>query len=127
MRDKRGTWAALWQGVRLGWKNRCPQCGEGRIWNGNDLYERCSVCALQFEHDEASWGGFLWAFVFEGILIFAGFVVIELVTDLSFLEHVYLWTAFTLGFHALFYRNMKGQWVGIRWAMWDRIEGKTPR
>jgi uncharacterized protein (DUF983 family) len=127
MRDVPGTRGAFWQGFRRGWQNRCPRCGEGRIWkNGSDLYERCGVCSLQFEHDRASWGGFMWAFLLEGILIAIGSPLVELFADLSFLQHVYLWTAFTVAFHVMFYRQMKGQWIGMRWAFWDRTE-ERPR
>lgn len=121
MQTKPDTWTGFLKALRNGWFNRCPQCGEGRIWDDYRLNEQCSVCTLPFEKQEkANWGGLSWAFLVEGILIAIGIPLVELVGNLSLLEHVYLWTAFTVVFHVVFYRQMKAQWIGIYWALWDK-------
>lgn len=122
MRQKPDTWRGFLQALWNGWRNRCPQCGQGRIWNGTDLNERCSNCSLQFEREKANWGAALWSFFVQGVLIAIGVPLVELVTDLSILHHVYLWTSFTVVFHVVFYHQMKAQAIGIQWALWDRTD-----
>jgi uncharacterized protein (DUF983 family) len=120
------TWQALWRAGMNGWRNRCPECGEGRIWNRDGgVNARCANCSLLFEPDKADWGGFMWAYTLEGAMIAVGIVIVELVTDLPFIQHVYLWLAFTVLFHLFFYRNMKGQWIGLRTALMGRPDSRV--
>jgi uncharacterized protein (DUF983 family) len=114
MQETRLNW---WRAMRNGWSNRCPDCGRGKIWEGNDIRGRCSECGFIYEPDQADWGGSMWAFAVEGVLIAVGVGVVELVGHLSFITHVYLWCAFTVAWHLLFYRRMKGQWIGLRAAL----------
>lgn len=125
MQKKPATWTGFLQALRNGWRNRCPRCGEGRIWNGTDLNEQCATCALQFEREKATWGGLLWSFFVSGVLIAIGIPLVELVANLSLLEHTYLWTTFTIVFHVALYRQMKAQWIGISWAVWDPTEARS--
>lgn len=49
---------AVWRGVR----NRCPHCGEGRLFSGWSEHARCSVCGLVFARNP----GDTWAFTIIG-------------------------------------------------------------
>ena len=49
---------ALGRGLR----KRCPHCGEGRLFSGWSLLERCSVCGLVFARNP----GDTWAFTIIG-------------------------------------------------------------
>jgi uncharacterized protein (DUF983 family) len=46
----------LWRG----WRQRCPRCGEGRIYRGwVSLHDHCPHCHLQYLRDQ----GDLWAYL----------------------------------------------------------------
>ncbi|MFZ5825059.1 MAG: DUF983 domain-containing protein [Bacillota bacterium] len=121
-RARRNWWRALWDG----WRNRCPECRKGRIWKQEGtINDRCSNCGLQFEPDKADWGGFTYAYAVEGILIGVGIVLVELFFDLAFITHVYLWVAFIVIWHILFYRNMKGQWIALRTVLSGRPDNRV--
>ena len=49
---------ALWRGLR----NRCPHCGQGRLYSGWSDLQRCSVCGLVFARNP----GDTWAFTIIG-------------------------------------------------------------
>ena len=49
---------ALWRGLR----NRCPHCGEGRLFAGWSDLNRCSSCGLVFVRNP----GDTWAFTIIG-------------------------------------------------------------
>lgn len=118
---QKSWWRAIWDG----WNNRCPECRHGRIWNAKgQVNQRCSDCGLIFEPDQVDWGGFMWVFTVEGILILVGIVLVELVGHLSFTAHIYLWVAFTILFHVLFYKNVKGQWIALRTMLMGRPDSR---
>jgi uncharacterized protein (DUF983 family) len=61
---------ALWRGLR----NRCPHCGEGRLYAGWKDLERCSVCGLVFSRNP----GDTWAFTIIGDRIPIAVIIIAL-------------------------------------------------
>jgi uncharacterized protein (DUF983 family) len=48
--------------LRRGLRKRCPHCGEGPLFSGWSLLERCSVCGLVFARNP----GDTWAFTILG-------------------------------------------------------------
>ena len=88
---------ALWRGLR----QRCPHCGEGRLFSGWSQLERCSICGLVFVRNP----GDTWAFVIIGdrlpigamiILIYFGVVRSRPVLGLTMLvvlTALVVWTA----------------------------------
>ena len=49
---------AIWRGLR----NRCPHCGQGRLFSGWSDLGRCSICGLVFSRNP----GDTWAFTIIG-------------------------------------------------------------
>jgi len=77
---------ALGRGLR----NRCPHCGEGRLFSGWTFFERCSICGLVFARN----AGDTWAFTIIGdrlpiavmiVLIYFGVVRSQPVLGLTML------------------------------------------
>jgi uncharacterized protein (DUF983 family) len=62
--------------LRRGLRKRCPHCGEGPIFSGWSLLERCSTCGLEFARNP----GDIWAFTIIGdrLPLFAMIVLIYL-------------------------------------------------
>ena len=58
--------------LRRGLHNRCPHCGEGRLFAGWSNLRRCSVCGLVFEPNP----GDTWAFTIIGDRLPIGAMVI---------------------------------------------------
>src|SRR2546423_464355 len=48
--------------LRRGLRKRCPHCGEGPLFSGWSLLERCSICGLVFARNP----GDTWAFTILG-------------------------------------------------------------
>lgn len=118
-------WRAAWDG----WNNRCPECRQGHIWDKTGaIHKQCERCGLLFEPDEVDWGGFSWAYMLEGLIPTAATLVVglvlELFWDVPWTTHAYLWVAFLIVTHLLYYKNAKGQWVGIRSALMGRPESR---
>ena len=87
--------------LRRGLRKRCPHCGEGRLFDGWKLRERCSVCGLVFARNP----GDTWAFTIIGdrlplavmiVLIYFGvmrFYPVPGVALLILLAALVIWTA----------------------------------
>jgi uncharacterized protein (DUF983 family) len=60
--------SALGRGLR----KRCPHCGEGRLFSGWSVLERCSVCGLVFERHP----GDTWAFTIFGNRLPVGVMIV---------------------------------------------------
>jgi uncharacterized protein (DUF983 family) len=58
--------------LRRGLRRRCPHCGEGRLFTGWSLRDRCSVCGLVFVNNP----GDTWAFTIVGDRLPLGVMVV---------------------------------------------------
>ena len=58
--------------LRRGLRNRCPHCGEGRLFAGWSHLERCSSCGLVFVRNP----GDTWAFTIVGDRLPLGAMVV---------------------------------------------------
>jgi len=58
--------------LRRGLRRRCPHCGEGRLFDGWSLRDRCAVCGLAF----ASNPGDTWGFTIIGDRLPLGVMIV---------------------------------------------------
>jgi uncharacterized protein (DUF983 family) len=112
----------MWEMLRLAWigmRLRCPACGQGRIFrNLTVMHESCPHCGAVFEREEGDFvGAIVVAYSITAVLVAIGIYVVEVFGHLDAMVHVILWSAFTVVFVVLTYRNMKGIWLGILHAM----------
>lgn len=111
----RNLWRALWDGLRL----RCPRCGQGRIYRTRwEMHPHCPHCSLGFERGEGDFlGAITIAYAVTSVLIAIGVFLLAALTELSAGVQVAIWSVFGALFLLLFYRNMKGIWIGILYLM----------
>jgi uncharacterized protein (DUF983 family) len=106
---------AAWYGLLL----RCPKCQQGRMAQGAlGVKDRCPHCGAEFEPEEGDFiGAMLMAYSVTAVLIVIGIYLVAVFTSLSARTQFYLWSVAGTLFLLLTYRNMKGAWVGILYAM----------
>jgi uncharacterized protein (DUF983 family) len=111
---------AMGEGLRL----RCPKCHTGRMHRTfMEPHERCPTCGVKFQPNEGDFiGGVVVAWSVLAVLLCVGIMLVGWLTNLSVEGHVYLWSAVSTLFLVLGYRNMKGLWVGILYAITDLKE-----
>jgi len=107
----------LWPAVRLGWRGRCPNCGNGALMSGYlKLRDTCPNCAEDLSHARADDGP-----AYLTILI-VGKVMIGLMLHVFIVyrpEPLVMAAVFTTGSAALalfLLPRLKGVIVGIQWA-----------
>lgn len=104
-----------WWGMRL----ICPSCRRGRIYRSlTEMNPECPHCGVTFEREEGDFlGAMLIAYSITAVVVAAGIYAVSLLTDLSTTAHLVLWIVFGTLFLLFTYRNMKGIWIGILYAM----------
>lgn len=106
---------AMGDGLRL----RCPKCRQGNMRRTIfDLRSHCPNCGVNFQPNAGDFLGTITiAYAVLSVLVIVGIFILYLLTDLSITAHVIIWTSFSVLFMLLFFRNLKGLWIGILYAM----------
>ena len=111
---------SLWYGATL----RCPECRVGRlspsIFSFFTVRDQCPNCGIAFEPAR---GEFTGAMMFGqgalGLVALMGYFVLYAFMDVpAWVEWAWV-LFFAVVFPMLFYRNMKGAWVGLMHAAMD--------
>jgi len=97
--------------IARGWRKRCPRCGEGRLFRRfNILYDRCSVCGLQYLEEQGALFGYLF-------LIDRALFLFPLIAMIYFRFYVpgvaWLYASFAVLIFALFYTLPQRSGVGV--------------
>ncbi|TBW34321.1 DUF983 domain-containing protein [Siculibacillus lacustris] len=113
-RSNRPLGPALWRG----WRCRCPNCGEGRLFAGYlTVVPACSVCGEAFHHHRADDLPPYLTIMVVGHVVVTGL----LITDRMFVPPVWLETVIWLPVTAILglalLRPIKGAVVALQWAL----------
>ncbi len=104
-------------GVARGFRRRCPQCGEDRLFDGL-LTARpgCGVCGLDFSgHRADDMPPYLTIFVVGHVMI--PFVLLaERAFEPSTLFSILVWSILALGLSLALLPRIKGAVIGMQWA-----------
>ena len=74
------------QPASVGWRGRCPRCGEGRLFVGFlDVAPRCENCGLDFSFADAGDGPAIF------VMMIVGFIVVGLALYTEFTFHPPYW------------------------------------
>jgi uncharacterized protein (DUF983 family) len=112
-----GTMATL-QAMRRGWQNRCPNCGQGRMFRAFlKVADACPACGEELHHHRAD------DFPAYVVILLVGHIVVPLVlmveTNFSppYWLHMVLWPAAVLVLGLALLQPVKGAIVGMQWAL----------
>ena len=110
---KRDLKEAMWRGFR----GRCPNCGEGKLFRAYlKTHDACAVCGQDFRHQRAD---DLPAYL---VIVIVGHIVVPMVLAVEknfappVLLHLAVWLPLTLGMSLALLQPVKGAIVGLQWA-----------
>lgn len=104
----------MWDGMRL----VCPNCRKGAIYRAMEMNARCPSCDIAFQPNPGDFTGAMTvAYSVTSVLVAIGVFILESMTNLPLMTHVIIWGIFSVAFLILCYRNLKGIWIGILYAM----------
>lgn len=104
--------------MRRGFKCRCPNCGEGKLFRAFvKPVAHCSVCGEDYTPQRADDLPAYLTIVVVGHIVIGAFMGVEASTTLSLWAHMAIWGPLTLILALLLLQPIKGATIGLQWAL----------
>lgn len=104
--------------IRRGLLNRCPNCGQGRMFGRFlKVNDTCSVCGEALHHHRADDFPPYIVVTIVGHLVLGGFMMTEMLVALSNWQHLAIWVPITIAGSIALMQPVKGGVVGLQWAL----------
>jgi uncharacterized protein (DUF983 family) len=112
---------AAWRGLR----NRCPNCGEGRLFRSFlKVNDHCPVCNEALYHERAHDAPPYVVITIVGHIVVGGVLFMERHYALATWIQTAIWVPMTIVLCLLFLPPVKGALIGVQWAL--RMHGFDP-
>ncbi|MEZ5811509.1 MAG: DUF983 domain-containing protein [Rhizobiaceae bacterium] len=110
---------SVWQAMKRGALNRCPNCGDGRLFASFvKTNEYCGHCGQAFHHHRADdLPAYLVIFI-VGHIVVGLFMGVEATSELTLWQHLAMWIPLTIVLSLALLRPVKGAVVGLQWALY---------
>jgi uncharacterized protein (DUF983 family) len=107
----------LGEAMLRGFKGRCPNCGEGKLFKSfAKTVDKCAVCGEEIGHHRADDLPAYLVIVIIGHIVIGGFMAVESTTAWSMWQHLALWVPITVIGSLALLQPIKGAIVGLQWA-----------
>jgi uncharacterized protein (DUF983 family) len=107
------------QAMLRGARNRCMNCGEGKLFDGFlQPHYACSVCGEEFHHHRADDAPPYFTITIVGHIIVPGLLAVEVLWHPALWIHMSLWVPLTLILSLSLLRPIKGALIGLQWALY---------
>jgi uncharacterized protein (DUF983 family) len=105
-----GIARALARGIR----QRCPACGEGKLFRSFlDMEESCSCCGVRYSRESGQWIGSLYINTTATALVLAVAMALAPWRALPFAGQLVLWETMAVAFPLGFFRISRGIWMAL--------------
>ena len=110
---------SIWRGFRC----RCPQCGEGRLYRAYlKVVDKCPACGEDLSHQRADDAPAYMTIFIVGHFIVSGVMATEFIApDSPFWVPALVWSAAAVLVSLWLLPRVKGALVGLQWA--NRMHG----
>lgn|SRR5690606_8841397 len=116
------TERSLKTAIQRGLLNRCPACGEGRLFaRFLKSTPSCSSCGADMTHHAADDLPPYLSILLTGHIVVPLMLYAETAWQPSMLFHMIAWPALTLALSLAFIQPLKGGVIGLQWA--NRMHG----
>ena len=110
---------SVWTAMKRGAMNRCPHCGEGKLFRSFlKTVDHCETCGEEMHHHRADDLPAYLVVVIVGHVIVGAFMSFEASTTLKLWQHLAIWVPLTIGSSLALLRPVKGAVVGQQWALY---------
>jgi uncharacterized protein (DUF983 family) len=105
------------EAMRRGWRERCPQCGHGRIYRRYlKVNDHCPDCGLELSGHRADDAPPYFTILIVGHIIVPLMLVLEQEVHPAEWVHMVLWLPLTLILSLTLLPRIKGALIGLQWA-----------
>ena len=97
------------QPISVGWRGRCPRCGEGRLFDGFlTVAPQCANCGLDFDFADSGDGPAVFIMMIVGLIVVGLALFVEFNFHPPYWVHAVLWIPLVLGLSIGLLRPLKG-------------------
>lgn len=108
----------LGRAIRRGMLNRCPACGQGRLFRSFlKPVDACTVCGEEMLHHRADDLPPYLVITIVGHLVLAGYMATDLILPFSTWMHLAIWVPVTIISAVCLMQPVKGGVIGLQWAL----------
>jgi uncharacterized protein (DUF983 family) len=108
----------VWQSLKRGWRQKCPCCGNGRIYGKylkvNDV---CSSCGTELFHHRADDAPPYFVMTITGHVIVGGILMTEKMFAPPVWVELAIWLPVTVLLSLWLLPRVKGALIGYQWAL----------
>jgi uncharacterized protein (DUF983 family) len=108
---------ALWPAMRRGFRCRCPNCGQGKLFRAYlKVVDRCTVCGTELFHQRADDAPPYFVILITGHIVVPIALIVETELAPPLWLHALLWGPLTVAMALGLLQPVKGAIVGWQWA-----------
>ncbi len=106
----------IWPSVMRGLRGRCPQCGEGRLFDGFlSLRPKCESCGLDYGFADSGDGPAIFVILGAGFVVVFAALIVEVLYRPPFWLHAALWLPLVLLTTLAPLRVIKGLLIALQY------------
>ena len=100
----------------VGWRGRCPRCGEGRLFDGFlTVAPRCRNCGLDFSFADSGDGPAVFIMMIVGFIVVGLALFVEFTFHPPYWLHAVLWIPLVLGLSIGLLRPLKSLMIALQY------------
>lgn len=104
--------------LRRGWSQRCPSCGNGRMYGRYlKVVDTCPSCHEELHHQRADDAPPYFTMAIVAHIVVAGVMMVEDYFHPNYWLHILMWFPLTIGLSLWLLPRIKGSLVGLQWAL----------
>ena len=113
------TFGVLSRILRCGFRLKCPQCGNGALFQSHfKMFTHCTECDLKFERESGYFIGAMYLNYGATVLIaFSSYFLLATFAPIPFFINLGIWTSFSAVFPVFFYRYSKSLWLNFDYIL----------
>lgn len=108
----------IWQAMTRGWRQRCPSCGEGRLYGKylkvNDV---CSTCGTELHHHRADDAPPYFVMTITAHIVVGGILILERLYSPPTWVQLTIWLPMLVLLSLWLLPRVKGALIGYQWAL----------
>jgi uncharacterized protein (DUF983 family) len=108
----------IWQAMTRGWRQRCPSCGEGRLYGKylkvNDV---CSTCGTELHHHRADDAPPYFVMTITAHIVVGGILILERLYSPPTWVQLSIWLPMLVLLSLWLLPRVKGALIGYQWAL----------
>ena len=107
--------------AETGLKDRCPRCGNGRLFKGYlKVAPKCEACGLDYDFADSGDGPAVFIILFVGMIIMVLALLTEIRLHPPMWVHLLLWIPLAIGLSLAILRPLKGFMIAHQWVTRER-------